>query len=316
MKRPTFAHRVQYLAYRVALVILGRLPEALALEMGAWAGWVAGTFLGIRKGVVMEHLRMAFPERDERWRSRVLSSSFRHLGREGVATFLLSGFSKEEILDRTEVEGLEALEAALAEGKGVILATGHFGNWEIGAGAFAVRGISMDIIVQRQRNPLFDAHLNRNRRRLGLRTILRAGAPKETLKALRSGRLVGIAGDQNLRRGGVFVDFFGKKAATARGAAIFALRSGAPIIMGVCQRLEGRKARYRWRLARVDFKPSGDMEADVLALTQAHTEHLEKEIRRTPEQYLWQHRRWKTQPPEEHSGMFPEDREPPKPPPV
>jgi KDO2-lipid IV(A) lauroyltransferase len=213
-----------------------------------------------------------------------------------LATFLLSHLSREEILDRTEVEGEEEIRGALEEGKGAILATGHFGNWEIGAAALAVRGIPFDIIVQEQRNPLFDLHLNRNRRRFGLHLIKRKNAPKETLRSLRQGHLIGIAGDQNRKRNGVFVDFFGKKAATAKGAAVFSLRTGAPIVMAVCRRLEGRKARYCWYVTRLHFTPSGDQEEDVRRLTQLHTEHLEREIRKAPEQYLWQHRRWKTRP--------------------
>lgn len=296
MRRPTLAHRLQHLGYRMILGILGLVPESFALRIGAGVGWTFGVVLGFRKRLVRDHLRMAFPEKDEAWRKKLLHDSFRHLGREGLATFLLSGLSKEEILARTEVNGLEELQEAIGLGKGVILATGHFGNWEIGGAGLAVRGIPLDIIVQHQRNPLFDLDLNRNRVRLGLRMIMRGDAPKETLRALRQGRVVGIAGDQNRRRDGIFVDFFGKRAATARGAAVFSLRTGAPLFLGVSRRLEGGTARYRWSITPVEFTPSGDMEEDVLRLTQAHTAQLEREIRETPEQYLWQHRRWKTRP--------------------
>jgi KDO2-lipid IV(A) lauroyltransferase len=298
MRKPTLAHRFQHLAYRLVLWLLRLVPENWALKAGAGVGWTAGVVFGFRKKIVQEHLRQAFPDKNDAWRRRVLHDSFRHLGREGLATFLLSGLSKDEIMARTEVDGLEALQEAVAQGKGVILATGHFGNWEIGGAGLAVRGLPLDIIVQHQRNPLFDRDLNRNRTRLGLRLIMRGDAPKETLRALRKGRVVGIAGDQNRRRDGVFVDFFGKQAATARGAAVFALRTGAPLFLGVSRRLEGKIARYRWSIEPVEYLATGEMEEDVLRLTQAHTAHLEREIIRTPDQYLWQHRRWKTQPPE------------------
>ena len=299
MRKPTLAHRLQYLAYRIVLGALRRVPEKLALRIGAGVGWTAGVVFGFRRKIVQEHLRIAFPDKDEAWRRDLLHASYRHLGREGLATFLLSGLSEEEILARTEVEGLEEIQEAVALGRGAILVTGHFGNWEIGGAGLTLRGIPLDIIVQRQRNPLFDVDLNRNRTRLGLGLIMRRDAPKETLRALRKGRVVGIAGDQNLRRGSVFVDFFGKKAATARGSALFALRSGAPIFHAVSRRLDGSPARYRWSIEPVDFTPTGDMEKDVFLLTQAHTKHLEREIERTPDQYFWQHRRWKTRPPEE-----------------
>jgi KDO2-lipid IV(A) lauroyltransferase len=134
-----------------------------------------------------------------------------------------------------------------------------------------------------------------------MRVIERKEAPKKVLRALRSGGAVGIVGDQNVRRGGVFVDFFGKPAATARGTALFALRTGAPIFLGMATRLPGFPQRYRVTFEPVDFVPTGDMEQDVLRLTEAHTKHLEEHVRRAPEQYFWQHRRWKTRPPGEGS---------------
>ncbi len=156
----------------------------------------------------------------------------------------------------------------------------------------------MDVVAQRQRNPLFDADLVRNRERLGMTVIRRGEAPKRVLRALRQGRVVGIVGDQNLRRGGAFVDFFGRKASTAKGTAIFALRTGCPIFLGVARREPGFPQRYRVTLERIPFVPSGDPEADALRLTETHTRHLEAKIREAPEQYFWQHRRWKTRPPE------------------
>jgi len=299
MRKPTLAHRTQQLAYRIVLGVLRRVPERLALRIGAGVGWTLGVVFGFRRKIVQEHLRIAFPDKDESWRRNLLHASYRHLGREGLATFLLSGLSEEDILARTEVEGLEALQEAVSLGRGVILVTGHFGNWEIGGAGLALRDIPLDMIVQRQRNPLFDVDLNRNRARLRLGLIMRGVAPKETLRALKKGRVVGIAGDQNVRRSSLFVDFFGKKAATARGIALFALRAGSPVFLGVSRRLEGEVARYRWSIRPVEFTPTGDTDEDVLRLTQAHTKLLEEEILRTPDQYLWQHRRWKTRPPGE-----------------
>jgi KDO2-lipid IV(A) lauroyltransferase len=203
----------------------------------------------------------------------------------------------DEVRKRTEVVGYDVMREAWAEGKGVIVLTGHFGNWEVGGASIAAHGIPCDVVAQRQRNSLFDADLVANRNRLGLRVIERGNAPKEVLRALRNGRAVGIVGDQNVRRGGVFVDFFGKPAATARGTAIFSLRAGSPIFLGMARSLPGSPQRYRVTFERVDITSTGDMEEDVLRLTRAHTELLEERVREAPEQYFWQHRRWKTLPP-------------------
>lgn len=299
MRRPSLRHYLEDLGYRAALGFLGLLPERLALRLGEGMGWVVGVVLGIRRRTVRDHLRQAFPKENEGWRRRLARASFRHLGRESLATFLLGRMSPQEILDRAEVIGLAAFQEALELGKGVILVSAHFGNWEISAATLALRGFPLDAVVQRQRNPLFDAKLNENRRRFGVTVIFRNEAPKQVLRSLRKGRIVGILADQNVRRGGVFVDFFGKKAATARGPAVFALRTGCPIFLGFARRVEGNPTRYRAELIPVEFTPSGDMEEDVPRLTETYTRDLEREILRAPEQYFWQHRRWKTRPPEE-----------------
>ncbi|MFH1762868.1 MAG: lysophospholipid acyltransferase family protein, partial [Gemmatimonadota bacterium] len=250
----------------------------------------------IRWRTVIEHLRLAFPGQDAQWRQSVARASFRHLGREAVATFRLGRMDVAEIRERTEVVGFDAVREAAAEGRGLLVVTGHFGNWEMGGASIAAHGIPVDVIGQRQRNPLFDADLNANRNRLGMAVIERGEAPKRVLRALRAGRAVGVVGDQNVRRGGVFVDFFGRPAATARGTALFALRTGSPIFLGIASRTPGFPQRYRVTFERVEFTPSGEMEEDVRRLTEAHTRHLERHVKETPEQYFWQHRRWKTRP--------------------
>ena len=160
----------------------------------------------------------------------------------------------------------------------------------------------MDAIAQRQRNPLFDTEVNRHRRRLMMTIVYRGGAIKKMLRALGAGRVVGIVGDQNLRKGGVFVDFFGRKASTAPGFAILALRSGAPVFGGCALREPGFPQRYRVSLERMEAPTTGDTQKDLHRLIQAYTAWLEEKVRETPEQYLWMHRRWKTQPPDASSG--------------
>ncbi len=284
------------MAYRVVVGTLRFAPERLALLFGEGMGWVVGVLFRIRWRTVDEHLQIAFPGQEAKWRRSVARASFRHLGRESVATFRLGCMAADEIRGRTEMVGFEALEEAAAEGKGLIVVTGHFGNWEIGGASIATRGIPMDVVAQRQRNPLFDADLNANRNRLGMTVIERREAPKRVLRALREGRAVGIVGDQNVRRGGVFVEFFGRPASTARGAALFALRTGSPLFLGIAKRMPGVPQRYRVTFERITVMASGEMERDVHRLTEAHTRQLEQRARETPAQYFWQHRRWKTRP--------------------
>ena len=291
-----FRHRVEFAGFLLFRGLLRVLPAGAARGVGAALGWLAGSVFRVRRKVVDRNLSRAFPNASRSWRRRVASASYRHLGRESVMTFLLAGASPERVRAITRVEGLQELEAALARGKGVVVATGHLGNWELGAAALSARGIPVDAVVQVQRNRRFDAELRKAREGLGVQVISKQDAPRGVLSSLRRGRLAALVADQNVRRAGIFVDFFGIPAATAKGPAIFALRTGAPLWAGAALRIPGAGGAYRVVMRPVRAELTGDPEEDVLRLTRAHTALLEEWVRQEPEQYFWQHNRWKTRP--------------------
>lgn len=295
MRRP--AHALEYALFRGAAAVLGLLPERAALALGGALGWMAGSVLRVRRAVVDDNLAGAFPEGSADWRRRVARASYAHLGREAVAALRITGRGPEEVVRRTTIVGLEAFREALRRGRGVVLVTGHLGNWEVGGAAFAARGLPVDAVAKGMANRRFGARLDASRRRVGVRLLTLEEAPREGLRSLREGRVLGLIADQDAREDGVFVPFFGREASTFRGPALFALRSGAPIFLGVSLREPGAPARYRVTVEPVPFVPTGDLEADIRALTAAHTAALERAIRKAPEQYFWQHRRWKTRPP-------------------
>ncbi len=290
----TLQHRLEYAGFRIIRALLGILPERAARWLGSFLGWLAGSVLRVRRDVVLTNLRRAFPDRSEGWYRRTASASYRHLGRESIATFLLDRETPASIRDRTEiVEGFEAVQAAHEAGKGLILLTGHFGNWEIGGAAMAARGIPLDGVATTQKNPAFNRDLVESRERLGIRIVPRREAPRRLLRSLGAGRAAGLVADQNVHSGGVLVPFFGTPASTAKGAAVFSLRTGAPIFVGAAVALPGPRYRYRIRIQQVRIETTGDLERDTLELTAAHTRALEEAVREAPEQYFWVHKRWK-----------------------
>ncbi|MDT8368599.1 MAG: lysophospholipid acyltransferase family protein [Longimicrobiales bacterium] len=287
-------HHLEATALKGARALLVRLPERVARAVGSGIGWCVGTILGVRRATVRRNLELAFPDRSAAWRRGVARRAWMHLGREAVAALRLSAETPEAIRARSEYEGeWTAFDRRVAEGKGVVVVTGHIGSWEIAGAAVAARGHAVDAVAVRQRNPLVDRELAESRRRLGMQVIPRHEAPRRILAALRAGRVAGIVGDQNVAFGGIFVDFMGHAASTARGAAVFALRTGAPLFAGVALALPGAEWRYRVIVHEVDVERSGDFETDVHRLTQAHTHALERVVRDHPEQYFWLHRRWK-----------------------
>jgi KDO2-lipid IV(A) lauroyltransferase len=220
-----------------------------------------------------------------------------------MAMIRLAALDAEAVLERTEFVGLDALRAALDRGCGVVMVTGHFGNWEIGGAALAVRGFPLDVVAQRQSNPLFDRALVAARERLGMRVIERGRAPKEGLRALRQGRVVAFVADQDAKRAGVFVPFFGRAASTHRGPALLALRTGAPLFLGTP--LRTAQGGYRIGLEEVEVEREGSLDEIVDRWTARFTARLEAAVRAAPEQYFWQHRRWKSRPPEERAPAPP-----------
>jgi Kdo2-lipid IVA lauroyltransferase/acyltransferase len=294
---PTLAHRVQHALFTGALAATNRLGDARAMRFGAAVGRLGYRPIGLRRAVAEQQIAAAFPDRDAAWVRHVARRSFEHLGRETIALLRMSRMAPEALIAMTEVEGLERGDAAYREGNGVVIVAGHFGNWEIGAAMVAVRGYRVDAIVQRQRNPLFDAWIVAARERLGVHVIERSKAPRLALRSLRAGRAVAFVADQNAGGSGVFVPFFGRLASTHRGPALMALRTGAPVFLAVPQRVEGD--RYRMRLEEIVVDRDGNQEDAIYRITAAFTAHLEAAIRNAPEQYMWQHRRWKTRPPEE-----------------
>lgn len=291
----SLSHRTEYALARALERAVSTLPEGAADAFGRRIGRTVHA-LGIRRRVVEENLRLAFPDASAEWIVTTTLRAYEHLGREAAAILRLSRLQPEAVVARTETLGWDELQAARAEGRGVILVTGHYGNWEIAAATLAARGVPIAAIVRRQGNKLVDARLDALRRGLGVETIYQSEAPSRVPRVLRRGGVVGIVGDQDARKAGIFVPFFGRPASTHRGTALFALKFNAPVFACVARRLPGPGVRYEVAGERVAVERTGELEADVHTLTAKLAARLEAQIREAPEQYFWFHRRWKSKP--------------------
>ncbi|HUF66808.1 MAG TPA: lysophospholipid acyltransferase family protein [Gemmatimonadaceae bacterium] len=294
--RKALAHRAEFYALRGAVAVLRRMKWDRACRLGERIGLLGYAPLGIRREVVERQIAGAFPGLDRDGVRKLARRAYAHLGRSTIETALLSSLGREGILSLvTEVVGWDAIEEAHAAGRGIVIVSGHFGNWELAGAYLPARGVPMDVIVRRQANPLFDDFLDTTRARLGMSVVNDADAVKRTPRALREGRAVGFVSDQGLLGlASTFVPFFGRPARTPRGAAVFALRFGAPVVFITAVRLPS--GTYRFIAERVEVQLTGDREADSDAIVRRYTEILEEWVRRAPEQYFWHHRRWRRQP--------------------
>jgi Kdo2-lipid IVA lauroyltransferase/acyltransferase len=292
--RVRLQHRVEYAAFRAAMAgvrLLGqRRGEAVAGGVGR-----AGHRLRLRRDVVETNIREAFPDQPEIWVRRVARAAYAHLGRETMTMLRLSWTSRAELVARTRILNEGPLREAYAAGRGVIIVTGHLGNWEIGGAAVAARGYPLTGVAKRAANPLFYGRIMAARQRFGIEIIDFADATRGALKALRQGRIVALAADQH-SGAGIWVPFLGRPAATFRGPAVLALRTGAPLFLAVC--IRRGDGDYEIDMQPVDATPTDDMEADVRRVTTSWVRRLEDAVRAHPEQYLWHHRRWRQPPPD------------------
>lgn len=216
---------------------------------------------------------------------------FRSVARLLAAFARLPRLSPQNISLVIRYDGLENFTAALAKGKGVLVATAHLGNWELSAFAHAWMTAPMNIVVRPLDNPRLDAFVERYRGLSGNHIIEKKDAARGILKALKAGESVGILIDQNTNLDqGVFIDFFGRKACAGTAFAKLAHHSGAAVVPGFAL-WSGEERRHILR-----FYPEIPMSGDVEEDTQRIHSQLESVIRQYPDQWLWIHRRWKTRP--------------------
>lgn len=297
MSEPRLPHYVQYYALRGAVAALELLTMRRAGAIGASIGALGYRPLGIRRAVVERQVRAAFPGLAEPEVLRIARASYEHFGRTMIETALLPAHSREQVLEMFErVEGWDVVARARAQGKGMLIVSGHLGNWEL-AGAFvAASGVPLEAVARGMENPLFDRFITETRRRIGMTVIHDADAVRRVPRATREGHAVAMLVDQGAAGlASTWVPFFGRYAKTPRGPAVFALRLGAPVVFATALRQPSGK--YVMYYEEVPVHPTGDREADVDRIVADYTSTLERWIRRAPEQYFWHHRRWKHQRP-------------------
>jgi KDO2-lipid IV(A) lauroyltransferase len=295
-KKPTVSHRAEYYSLRAVLKGLEFLPWETACSIGERLGRLGYRPFGIRKDVVEAQIAAAFPEWHRDKVRAVATASYANLGRTSVEAALLPTLGERGVLGLVErVDGWEHLEAALAGGRGALGAAAHHGNWELLGAYLAARDVKVEVAVRGMGNPLFGDYINANRGRLGMTVMRDSEAVRRTARAIRDGRFVAFLSDQGvLGLASSFVPFFGRPAKTPRGFAVFALRLDVPVCFIDALRLPGGK--FRVIIEPVVAERTGDREKDVDALVVRYSEILEKWVRQYPEQYFWQHRRWRRQP--------------------
>ena len=294
--RRELRHRLEDRAAGIASVLVRLLTRRAALALGGWLGRILGDLDRRHVSIAVDSLRRAFPHWDEARALRTAREVYAHFGGVLFEILWLRGRPAEQVLRYVEIVGREHVEAAIAAGRGVVFPTGHIGNWEITALCHGWVFGPLGVVARPLDNPLLETRLLAVRVQGSNTVISKKKALAQVLRILREGGGVGILIDQNVQeQDGIFVEFFDRPAATTTVAAALAVKTGCALVPGYTRRLPDGRYQLVYQPA-LRWAPSGDRRADIARLTQAATRCIEGWVRETPEQWLWMHRRWHTQP--------------------
>ena len=262
------------------------LPAGARAPLAGGLARLAGDVLRLRRGIVDRPLAACYPDLPQPDRARLAREAYRHLA------LTLVEVASPPPLSQVRVDpGWQAVDAALAGGRGAIVASAHLGNFELGGRALAARYRLLDV-VKPLRNRRVDRWLQDGRRRHGIATVPVDGAAPAVLAHLRAGGLVSLVLDQDAGAGGVRIPFLGREAAAWPGAARFSLQTGCPVIpMGIVRQPDGSHVLHVGQVLLPEGRAAD--EAGIRAYTAAISGSVEEFIRRAPAQWFWVHRRWK-----------------------
>lgn len=290
MAKAPLVELLEYGTARILAALVGRLPWRCATGAGKLCGAFLYYLLPAAAYRVRRRIGAALrcSRREER---RIARGSFAHSAAVLFELMKMRRLSRDQLLARVEFDNLAVMEKALAAGRGVIAVTGHIGNWEMLGAGFAATGYPLAVVVRLLDNRRLDRWLEEVRQKWGALVVPRDSVATG-VRFMRQGRVLAFLMDQNAACHGVFVPFFGKDAATVQGPAYLSRRFAVPAVLCWARRLPGGK--HRLSFAQLPEGGPGETVRDRVAL---YNRALEQVIREAPEQWLWLHPRWRTQPP-------------------
>ena len=269
------------------------------------AGWLLGNlyYLLIKRqrelaiAQIMSALHMTETEA-----KKTVRASFINLARNVLEILYMPHLNRKNFRKYIEIDHLERMEEALAEGRGVVVLTGHIGCWEWLSAAFTLNGMPVSAIAKPQPNIQYTRVLDDLRATIHVEIFSRGTSELlAAARALKSGRILGFLADQDGGPGGAFIDFFGRPAATPLGPAVFSRKFKSPVLPAFILRQPGGK--HKVVIGEIMRCPkTGDTDRDLYEFTVQMTAIVERIIRENPTQWIWFQRRWNTAPEQQKTG--------------
>lgn len=274
-----------------SIVIL--IPRPVQMAIGRFLGRIWFYVVRIRRDVAFENLKKAFPEKNEKEIYRIALENYKNYGCGFIEFLILPHFNKAQFDKLVSVEGRENYLKAYEQGKGVFLLTLHLGCWELMSGTCAFLDIPLHIITKKFKAKSLNQIWVDIRVKQGIKLISEEKSTFQILRALKDKGAVGFILDQFLGPPvGVKTKFFGIETGTPAALALFAERTGAPVVPVYNVRQPDGKIKIYFEPA-ISFVEQGSVTQNISFMTQVYTDKIEEIVRKYPEQWLWIHRRWK-----------------------
>ena len=288
---------LEYILLRAVCAFVNAIPYPLAMAAARGFGGFAFRVCGFKRARTLARIRAVFPAKGEREVVSIAVRSLQNVLQTGVEMMRAPKLDRSW-MDRHVVEGArykDKLQAYVDEGKGVVIMVPHSGNWYMAAWSMAKYGLPLFALAARQRNPWIDRWM---KRQYGDIEVLDRDC-RETLvrikEMLEAGRAFAILPDLRVRRPDVSVDFLGGKANVSHAGAMFAVRSGAPIIVAQMSRTDGQHVFRHIATLRPDPK-APDKNAEAVRLTREVMRLLDGAVQERPGDWYWFNKRWILEP--------------------
>ena len=298
-KNKALAYSEYFLVYSF-YAFLNILPQDLSLKIGRFLGLLFYKIDKKHRKHTLNNLKIAFPTKTENVLTDIAIKFYKNLGMVFVEIFRLNKYKESNIDDFVDSD-FDHIKNIYGK-QGILLLTAHFGNWELLAKTFGLKGYKGNVLARPLDNPYIEKILYDLRMASGNKVIYnRENAVKNIISALSEKEIVGFLPDENAsKRIGVFVDFFGVKACTMPGMANIAAKTKLPVVPAFIVRIKGKDGNYsKHRLIiepPLDIKYTGDRKTDTMNILKLFNEKIEDIIKQYPEQWFWIHNRWKTRP--------------------
>jgi len=295
MKKDSIIDFLGFITVKSFSVCLRCIPLRPALWIGRRIGDIVYCVGLKRREIAYANLKAAFPEKSSKELKRINKAHFENLGMNVIELLKLPVMHKSYLESHVKLENKDNIKTIMEKGKGAIILTAHFGNWEIASLAASLNGYIMSVFAREQKYERLNNLLNEFRQSTGCRVITKGFSAKDIIKALHNNGIIAMLSDQDAGANGVFVNFFNRPASTAQGAIAFSLKTGATILPSFIHRIGGYKhiARAGEPLGLIN---TGNKERDMKENLQEIARILEDYIKKFPEQWLWAHKRWKSTP--------------------